>query len=235
MVEDGTVYAASATDPAFRLLGALEGEDGRQWTPLDQLPGACEDEAAARSVCTSTEVEGETFYRLDDKIANAWLRRKWERVVDALRRQAERAGGSTVDTGGDIDAGFHLPGEEDVPEDRRRGDAAGKRRSEIDAAAVVCSVLSEKRTQLFLKDIGIDFDDLTGKKKRKIDGAAQRVAAVTPETMREYTIGTTTPDRNADGTKKMMSPSARSVGNKSLEKVNRKGMRSMTSFFGKKK
>ena len=125
------------------------------------------------------------------------------------------------------------------------------------AAQIVCEYLSDSWQMEFLKVISLTRDDLSKQKKKAVSAPTSTpmsdkdtFAEVTPpptaqkrpfgeskmseaDKLMQYTMGSGE-SSSADKNAKKRKEAEKSVGLKRLSKVNTKGMKSMTSFFGAK-
>jgi len=112
----------------------------------------------------------------------------------------------------------------------------------VDALQLVCDYLSTEWKEKLCKEVGLTNGDLIGKKKIKpsptsdgqkktvINGQKRARGQEDADALLQYTTGSN--DLKAITREKKQKCVAKSVGLKRLAKVNTKGMKSMTSFFG---
>lgn len=221
---------------------------------------SCVEEGQLGHICEtlcSEQTDNVTYFKLSVSKTLVWLRRKQERVFQCFltqekqrrslqqrrEEQAKKLGGSSsISRGGSTSSTFHMP--EDsvsaaVPTSSQSStsdsDVISSKEADkfkMESIQVVSSYLSETWTEKLLESHEVTRDRVFGTTK-KTDKAS------TTTTMSHSTTSTTnisepTPTTVTPKPIKKLVPS-RSMGNKQLEKVNKRGMSSLTSFFGPSK
>ena len=230
------------------------------WQPLDQLlaavPEVVQQAVGAlqySNLCDSTHQMDMVFYKLDEGLVLQWLRHKQEKAYRVLesqrlsRKQQKRAtvlNDTTTTKGGAFSNTFHQEDEdEDDNVDNKENISATScsltavetREVLQHSVQVVCEYLNENWQRRFLQHMQMSQEDVVEmthpKKKRSWEGMAGSQEA---DALMEFTTGVFSKTCKDESPHKKAKPSVQSVGNKQLAKVNKKGMKALTSFFKKK-
>ncbi|CAM9798022.1 unnamed protein product [Ectocarpus fasciculatus] len=244
--QDGAVHAASRVDPLFLLLPVL-AKHATRWCPLAQAmaEGGCGSLRGLRhldadKLCDVNDRMGpdDLLIRINEESVLAWLAAKVERATRRFTELATGGGGESGWVGGGAAAGgagfardFQAIA---APMDARRQkevEAECKQR----ALEAVCEYLGDEWATKLAERFGTERGVLFGGKST----ATKKRKAVWEETAEA--------DRNLElshgsgGGQKAKAEAAAAAkakplshAQRSLAKVNKKGMKSISSFFGKK-
>jgi len=250
VVSDGKLYVHNAVDALYWVLAEQRApdDDGDNagmvkipWQPFEQLVVDVDIRRAIhpadqiRHLCETLSDERlpETQYRFSASKALRWLERKRELVVDCLRaelredrRRNQRKAAETQDT-------FFLPGEaggsSSAVNDETGLTETDESRLDRESLQTIRAYRTPEWARHLAKHLGLDDDEPAAASKAKTTAPA----SASTSKMSVYSHGSSF-DGGADEPEKA-APAPRTMGNKSLDKVNKRGMKSLTSFFGAKK
>ena len=260
VVKDGNLYVLNAVDPLFFVLHGCTTQSPNQstsWQPYDQtldrlVPDKIVRDCVAQSqmghlfetLCTE-QTDNVTYYKFAEAKALEWLKRKQDRVYQCLlsqekerkqRRQAllaRRPQGPSSNTGGkargSASATFYIPEDPMAApvvhnKDEEETSMSTMQKLKMESLQIVCNYLSEEWTDKFLNYMGVTFDQVFAQVQAKSGSLSTIVIPGTESTVM------TTPAKVTP--KPVRVEPARSIANKRLEKVNKRGMSALTSFFG---
>lgn len=203
-------------------------------------------------LCTD-QTDNVAYYKFSETKALAWLKKKQERVYQCLLYQEQqrqrrlqelltkRPQGSTSNAaGGSSSSTFYIPEDPMVAtptasQTRKDGVIPQKtlQNLRLESLQVVCNYLSDEWTTKLLSSMETSQDQVFASHQTTKalvattceDGASKNIYQNNNSTAHSTSSSTTTPKQ------KKVEP-ARSVANKRLEKINKRGMSSLASFFG---
>jgi hypothetical protein len=191
-----------------------------------------------------------TYYKFCPTKAVRWLERKQEVLYRCLVKQQQvqrlqegEIGNSSCQNnnrlGGSRSASFYLPDEDnpEVPVERSEPgaslsetglDMATEHRLKVESLHILTSYISPAWSKKYFDSLslGVTASVLTTSTTSK----PMETSLMTKNPI--LTVPITQKDSNTKSKHKILQPSVRSVANKSLDKVNKKGMKKMSSFFG---
>ncbi len=255
VVKDGNLYVFNPVDPLFFVLqGSCESQrQSTTWQSFDQtlerlvpdqIVRGCVMQSQLGHLCQTLcndQTDNVTFFKFSETKALSWLEKKRERVYQCmldqekqhqLRRQALLArrpqGSSTNRAGGSVSSTFFVPedpivsltspinGEEVIPHSTLQ-------RLKMESLQIVCNYLSEYWTEKLIESVKVPQDKVF---------ASSLIISNQATTINTGVVltSTTTPTKVTPIPMKV--EAARSVANKRLEKVSKRGMSALTSFFG---
>ena len=256
VVQDGGVHVGTRIDPLFLVLPLLE-KASQNYSPLDQILASPEMPHIAKlrqcrhlelaHLCDVSDVMGPDMplYRMNEAKVVTWLRRKMKRLTQALvadasaqQRIASNVDGFRTTQSGAAAAPDIATATHATITDEQRSAAA------LTAAQIVSDYLNPSSafgwsTKLAgacsLKAEQLSPTAIARAAKRKKEKELERRwddQSAATDTLRDITHGApaSKKQRTSEAAKKHQT-----VANKQLAKVNTKGMKSMMSFFGKKK
>jgi len=261
VVEDGSLYVMNVVDPLFFVLATAPVETNKtnaRWQPLDQTLDHLMENAVIREcifpeqlgnlcqvMCTE-QTDNVAYFKFSPDKAIQWLQKKQTRVYDCLlqqqqqrskRRQAllaKRPKSCASNTGGSVSSTFYVPEEEAAPKALTTATSNDTispkmlKQLKMESIQIVCNYLSEEWTTKFLASLEVTEDEVfeTTPVKNTTTNSHQATPAISSTT----TPAKVTPKPMAK--KQPLTETPRSVANKQLEKVNKRGMSALTSFFG---
>lgn len=246
---DPTSTAKIPWQPLDQCLSGLP-EEIRECVAESQLAHICE------TLCTE-QTDNVTYFKLSKTKALVWLRRKQERVFQCFLTQEERrraqekkrndkiekmGGGSR---GGSVSSTFHIPDDSvsarpSSPESSTSDNVISSKEAErfkMESIQVVTSYLSGVWKQALLDSLEVSEDRAFGTTAKPSATTTTTSAPTTSGLVKVTTTDTSTKVPESVPTVTPKQPKkpvikARSMGNKQLEKINKRGMTSLTSFFG---
>lgn len=253
VVKDGNLYVLNSVDPLFFVLRDCENQkQSMSWQPFDQTLEYLVSEQIIRDFVAESQLghicqtlcndqtDNVTYYKFSETKALVWLQKKQERVHQCLIRQDKERqyrrqellskrpqGSSSSRAGGSISSTFYIPEDPMVePCSQSKDDEAAAslktfQQLRLESIQIVCNYLSDAWTERFLNAVDVSEDQVFAQVQAKTS-----LPAVTNSTATR----TTTPVNVTPKAIKL--EPARSIANKKLEKVNKRGMSSLTSFFG---
>jgi hypothetical protein len=261
VVKDGNLYVLSPVDPLFFVLrgnGVAEGKKPTSWQPFGQaLEYLCHDKVVRDCVTESQlghlcqtlcndQTDNVAYFKFSDTKALTWLKSKQERVYLCLLNQeqehqrrlqgllANRPQGSNSKAGGSTSSTFYIPDDPmaaapSATQTSKEGLISHQTLQKLkwESLQVVCNYLSEEWTTKLLDAMEVSLDQVF------VPSQSTKVATTNYEAPKHSgaPIASTTTPAKITPKPKRVEPS-RSVANKRLEKVNKRGMSSLTSFFG---
>jgi hypothetical protein len=241
VVKDGNLYVLNRVDPLFWLLGLYSPtQEHKQWQPFDQVVESLPPEVRKSMVgkqiphlcqVLSTDQTGDVpYYKFKAEKALRWLQLKEERVYQCLLRQnlakqnlEKEKVVKTGRRGGAVSASFNMlddPMAAAPAEDYNA--VCDSKKLKIDSIQIVCSYISDEWSKEFIQSLGMDEEtvlEANSAKKVKPSYHSTKYAKVVEDTPKERT-------------KAKKVEESRTMGNKRLAKVNTKGMKSLSNFFG---
>lgn len=261
IVKDGNLYVLNPVDPLFFVLRDCSTTISKQmssWQPFDQTLEClvkgdeavqqCIEESQLAHLChtlCNDQTDNTTYFKFSESKTLAWLQKKQERVFECLMQQ-ERVRAAKLKeypswkdhVGGSISDTFYLP---DDPMAARP--SSSKQSNELDVSSpkiveklrmeslqIVCNYLSDEWTDRLLSTVQVAFDDVFARAKAKGTTSADASQSPCSADTNVTPAATCTPMKKVVQKPKAVE-SSRSVANKRLEKVNKRGMSSLTSFF----
>jgi hypothetical protein len=238
IVADGNLYILNKMDPLFWVLAhQVPDEQKRSWQPVDQILSSLSADIQNAVVpsqlphlfetLSNDQTDNVTYYKFSPTKAIRWLQRKQEVVYKCLLRQSKKQlereqhqqsqeakahGGSTSST-------FYMPDDPmvTVPSSATLVKECDTNQLKIDSLQVVSGYISKEWSpKLFLACSMTEATVLEEAPKPR------QAASVTP-----VHVKASEPEQ---APKKKIEP-ARTAGNKRLEKVNTKGMKTLGNFF----
>jgi len=245
---EGHVYTVTKVDQLFLLLPILSTV-ATKLSPYEQIRSEVESKSPGLgSLCTASSLslvcevsdcmgDDMLLYKLSPPLVLSWLSRKHSRVRKVLegRREMEDVRNRATDkmsfgegfvqegTGGD---------ENQVGNGEGEGKEGGKMKSteEEHAALAICEYLDGEWGGKFLDFVGVSRTVLEEKKSNtKRKNAWDKGRDVEADKIMKYTMGEFDGKAKEEGKKKVMESKVQ----KDLKKASR-GMKSLSSFFGKK-
>jgi ribonuclease H2 subunit B len=234
VLSNGALHVATRIDPLFFALAKLVS--GGKWQPFEQLeiPETIQkciaDKKQYQHVCqVNDQLGGDMLlYKLNDEKVLKWLTKKQERAYAVMKEDLL----NSTDQGPATSAmshGFNLVEEDDAqPQMTSTPTAASlsntdQLRIRQHSIQVVCEYLNPEWCAKWLEHLG---ENETGilktEEERKPAKRTWEVANVLDDTMNLVSV-------------EKQKPISQSAGLKRLQKVSKKGMKSMSSFFGAKK
>jgi hypothetical protein len=229
----------------------------QSWQPYDQfleqskLPREIAKvitEEQIQHICVTFDNE-ERYFKFNVDKALAWLQKKQERVLESLVRQDQRrrkrdennsnAAKHNDQAGGSISANFNfvkaapVAADPAVQENSKAASQPDTHALKIESFQIICNYLNETWSKKFIEHLGYTMEQVTNSAK-----TTRKSSSIVSNDIGTGSKGTIEEDStNESLTKKAAAnqktiSAARTVGNKRLAKVNKKGMRSIGSFFG---
>jgi hypothetical protein len=229
----------------------------QSWQPYDQfmeqskLPGEIANvisEEQIQHICLTFDNE-ERYFKFNVDKALAWLQKKQERVLKALIRQDQRrktnneknrnAAKDNDQAGGSISANFNFGKPTPVaaaPAVQENSKAASQPDTDalkMESFQIICNYLNETWSKKFIEHVGSTMEQVTNSAKttRKSSSIVSNDNGMDSKGTVEEDSTNESLAKKAAANKKTIA-AARTVGNKRLAKINKKGMRSIGSFFG---
>jgi len=225
LARDGDLLACTRIDPLYFLLP--RGRD--RWEPAGQILGRLPEavrgvlkEAQMGHLHDREEMFGEEMFRFSRERALVWLGKKHARATGAIRREAMATMGGREKA--DLEGHIIPEGEEEGGEDGLEEERA--RRSGLQ---VIGNYLTEEWFESLRGSLGIV------EEKEKEGGGSCAIVDVERAKMVQYTMGVDGVDDESSPTCLKKAIPLQSAGLKRLSKVDKKGMKSLTSFFQVKK
>eukprot|EP00752_Nemacystus_decipiens_P016423 g14680.t1 len=244
--QDGAVHMASRVDPLFLLLPVL-CKHATKWCPLDQAlaEGGCGSLRGLRyldanKLCDINDRMGpdDLLIRINEQSVLGWLSAKVERATKRFTELASGEGGESRWAGGSAESGGFAKEFRAIasPLDTSR-DKEVKAECRQRALEAVCEYLGDewatKLAEKFSTERGVLFGGKsTAPKKRKAVWEESAEADRNLELSHGSGGGSKAKAEAAAAATKAKQPM--SHAQRSLAKVNKKGMKSISSFFGKK-
>ena len=259
VVKDGNLYILNPVDPLFFLLRQSTLLQSSSWQPLDQTLEAlatnenirkCISKSQLGHLCASLcndQTDNVPYFKFSEKLALQWLHKKQELVYQVLLRQEmirdenrqklltrRPKGSSTAAAGGSVSSTFYTPEDEMAAKPAQTSDSGSSiispkklQNLKMESLQIVCNYLSDEWTTKLIESYEMSEHEIfpVPENKSVLDSSA--TATTCPPMSRD-------PDTaiSAKGTPKSKDVEpARSIANKRLEKVNKRGMSSLTSFF----
>lgn len=221
----------------------------------DKVVRDCVTESQLGHLCQTLcndQTDNVAYFKFSETKALAWLKKKQERVQQCLVQQEQarqrrldellinRPQGSTSKAGGSVSSTFY------VPEDPMAATPSTSQTTKdgvishgtlqqlkFDSLQIVCNYLSDEWTTKLLVTMELSHDQVFAPPQSQ--KATTTNGGDTSKNIYEKSLGapvssSTTPAKITPKPKK--AEPARSVANKRLEKVNKRGMSSLASFFG---
>lgn len=229
----------------------------QSWQPYDQfleqskLPREIANvisEEQIQHICLTFDNE-ELYFKFDVDKALAWLQKKQERVLESLVRQDQRrqksneknsnAAKDNDQAGGSISANFNFGKPTPVvaaPAVQENSQAASQLDThalKMESFQIICNYLNETWSKKFIEHVGYTMEEVTNSAKttRKSSSIVSNDNGMGSKgTVEEDSTNESLAKKEAANKKTIAA--ARTVGNKRLAKINKKGMRSIGSFFG---
>lgn len=233
--KDANLYLTTAVDPLFLLLQHEPVAD--QWQPWDQIVEGIDATLRAALPHDRNQLthlynrmpvdEQEVYYKFSTSKALAWLQQKFERVQETLVKQ-QKAQTNIASARSSTANNFHLGKQatsrstsQTTKEQQERQQALRRERDaqrcRAEAVQIVCDYLNETWKLRFLNHVNLDEELLeatVSAGKRAASSTGESAVPVPKKAKTTTLVRTTTP------------------GQKKLAKVNTKGMKKMTAFFG---
>jgi hypothetical protein len=241
VVKDGNLYVLNRVDPLFFALSQYgPSQEYKQWQPFEQVVESLPQEVRKAleekqmgHICLalSSEQSGDVpFYKFKADRALKWLRKKHDSVFQCLlqqnqakiRREKEKLS-KNGRSGGSVSASFNMPDTDPMAATPASGDVliTDTGTLKIEATQIISSYLTEEWSKRFIESIGMKKDVVTASNSVK-------KAKMTHYTTKHVQVEESPKQKKV----KKVVEQARTVGNKRLAKVNTKGMKSLSSFFG---
>lgn len=227
------------------LEGCISNENTRKCISQEQLGHLC------LTLCND-QTDNVVYFKFSQEKALVWLKKKQERVYQILLHQEKarserreriqrlcpKTSGSAA-TGGSISSTFCMPEDEMVakPVQTQNTPSPGAisvntlQRLKSESLQIVCNYLSDNWTAKLLESLQTSEDEIflvpAAKKSTEKENSVTTSSSVSHSLTKN--VDTTTPARVTPKIK--MTEATRSIANKQLEKVNKRGMSSLTSFF----
>lgn len=248
VIKDGNLYVFNRVDPLFWVLNlftTLGAESqSNQWQPFDQIVESLPQEVQKSLVqeqishlcqVLSTDETGDVpYYKFNHERALAWLKKKQGSVYRCLLRQCQAKQIQEKDKlslqgkdGGSISASFNMPDDPMAAAPDKATDDSNFNSQElkIESIDVISSYISEEWEKKLVASLGVNEatrnSAQSNKKKMKPKHSYDPTSHIVQESAKE---------QEEKKAKKLNE--ARTLGNKRLAKVNTKGMKSLSSFFG---
>jgi hypothetical protein len=260
VVKDGNLYVLNPVDPLFFVLGQSKQIQPSSWQPFDQTVEAlannenirkCISEAQLGHVCLSLcndQTDNVNYFKFSEKRALEWLRKKQERVYQVLLQQEKTRdenrqklldrrpnGFSNAAAGGSVSSTFYTPDDAMASKPTQTTSSGSGiippktlQSLTMESLQIVCNYLSDEWTTKFIESFEVSEDEVflnPSEKKATLD-SSPTATAYRPVSGDNGTILSA-----KDAPKPKNVEPARSVANKRLEKVNKRGMSALTSFF----
>jgi hypothetical protein len=237
IVADGSVYILNKMDALFWVLAhQVPDEQKRPWQPADQilssLPADIQNAVVPSQLphlfetLSNDQTDNVTYYKFSPTKAIRWLQRKQEVVYNCLLRQAkqqleqeqEQQSQEAVAHGGSTSSTFYMPDDPMVtaPSSGTSVRECDKNQVKIESLQVVSGYISKEWSSKFLLACSMTEASVLE------EAPKPRQAVMTPVHSQA-----SEPEQK---TQKKIEP-ARTAGNKRLEKVNTKGMKTLGNFF----
>lgn len=218
--ESGKIIVCTAIDPLFLVVPYLQ--KNHKYMLLDQLLmddefPSCVRLALCLKVCdninkiaNSKQCGNELAYRFDQEKVYEWLQNKVDRLVVTLEKKK-------VHVGEGARAATYVPSNKEQTADQKS--------YTLYAAGMISEYLPEGLSTSFLKHLGFDSKATEGVKPPKLK--KNNSAKETVEPTENYATAAT-------GAKKPTKPTKLTPGQRALSKVDKTGMKNISSFFAKK-
>ena len=234
--KDDNLYITTAVDPLFLFLQHEPVAD--QWQPWDQIVEGMDATLRAalphdRNQLTHLYArmpvdEQEVYYKFSTSKALAWLQQKFERVQETLVKQQKAQTNIASSSRSSTANNFHLGKQatststsQTAQEQQERQQALRRERDaqrcRAEAVQIICDYLNETWKLRFLNHVDLDkklLEATVSPGKRAAASTGESAVPVPKKAKTTTVVRTTTP------------------GQKKLAKVNTKGMKKMTAFFG---
>ncbi|GMI56597.1 hypothetical protein ScalyP_jg11973 [Parmales sp. scaly parma] len=257
VISDGKVFVATPIDPLFLVLPILASVASKL-SPFDQLvsevkekkllpdcgsgPGSsCLSEESLEKVCIVSDVMGDDMllYKFDEAKCLAWLVAKYERVLALLTEREGRKVANGTDKASAFDTSFNMGNDSSSTSTSTSTSTSSPKNSppklQKNAITMICEYLTSEWGEKLCSALNFkDTSILTtgnGSKKRKQVWDEEDTA----QKMEEYTMGrqgTTFDELNKEQIKKNEEEKKKEAQKQKLAKINTKGMKSLSSFFG---
>ncbi|KAL3944502.1 MAG: hypothetical protein SGBAC_001423 [Bacillariaceae sp.] len=242
VVKDGSLYVLNRVDPLFWLFTHYSPtEQSKQWRPVDQvvecLPNEIQkalntDQLPHLFEVLNSEAIGDTpFFKFVPERALKWLQQKHERIFKCLekqekakREQSKKKLSKSSRGGGSVSSSFYMP-EDTVASAPQQTETdptimsdTDIQRLKLDSAQIINSYLPAEWSKPVLDHLGL----------------TEIEVKATQEVRKPVVSPAASPDKSNDEPVKPKKKvvKAQTIGNKRLAKVNTKGMKSLSSFFG---
>ena len=251
---------SESSRPAFFLLRQSTQLQSSSWQPLDQTLEAlatngtirkCISESQLGHICMSLcndQTDNIPYFKFSEKLAVQWLHKKQEMVYQVLLRQEmtreddqkkfqkrRPKGSSPVAAGGSVSSTFYTPEDEMAAKPVKTSSHSSSTISpktlqnlKMESLQIVCNYLSEEWTTKLIESYEMSEQEVfpVTEKKSVLDSSASATTCASVSSRDTDTTGSA-----KDTPKSKNIELARSVANKRLEKVNKRGMSALTSFF----
>lgn len=247
VIKDGNLYVLNRVDPLFWVLALFPptAENQKsQWQPfaqiVDSLPREVRTSLIEDQIChlcqvlTADQTGDVPYYKFNHEKALTWLKKKQERVYQCLLRQSQAKEIKEKENlsiqskgGGSISASFNMPDDPMAVAPEKAGTTISSESQElkIESIDVISSYISGEWEKKFVDIMGMK------ETRQKVLQNSERSIKPIHSYNQSIAIGEeSTKEKEEKKAKKLNE--ARTMGNKRLAKVNTKGMKSLSSFFG---
>ena len=199
------------------------------------------------SLCND-QTDNVPYFKFSEKLALQWLHKKQELVYQVLLRQEmtreddqkkfqkrRPKGSSPAAAGGSVSSTFYTPEDEMAAKPVKTSSHSSSTISpktlqnlKMESLQIVCNYLSEEWTTKLIESYEMSEQEVfpVTEKKSVLDSSASATTCASVSSRDTDTTGSA-----KDTPKSKNIELARSVANKRLEKVNKRGMSALTSFF----
>lgn len=253
VVKDGTLYVLSEVDPLFFVLrDCTISKQPSKWQPLDQtleclvsdkLVRGCVQESQLghlfQTLCND-QTDNVAYFKFCESKALGWLQRKQERVYQCLLQQEtkrrerfqRRMDKRPVGSFGNSQAGSNVSSTFYMPEDpmaampsTERTETICTKQFKLESLQIICNYLSDEWTEKLIASLEVSYDHVFVSLKPPSNTVEGSTTHSNPAS-----LPTTTPAKVTPNPKKI--ELTRLVANRRLEKINKRGMSALTTFFG---
>lgn len=242
IVKDGNLYVFNRVDPLFWALSQNSpSKECKQWVGYEQIVESLpqevrksleENQIGHLCLALSPDQTGGDvpYYKFNAEKALKWLQKKYDRVYQCLLHQNQTKQMQEKEIiskkgreGGSVSASFHMPDADPMAATPKSDDVVSDTKMlKVEAAQVVSSYLSTDWSTKFLESISMNQEIVNTVSSAKKDNP--------PTSAKRTLVEDSSKEIQNKSIKKV--EQARTMGNKRLAKVNTKGMKSLSSFFG---
>ena len=262
VVSDSSLYVLNRMDPLFWILSLQSTDETikRSWQPFDQIKGQFSPEIQAIvppatqfphlfSVMCNDQTDNVAYYKFSPSKAVRWLQRKQEAVYQHLLTQEQarleakqKEQEAKVKTnGGSTSSSFYVPEDDLVSAAPTTSSKSTSSSIQVDTETIkvqslqiLSAYLTKEWTQKLLESLKLSESTVLlepKETKKKIDTTTTPPLASSSSS--SASSKSNIPDKPTSGKIKVNpKETPRTASNKRLAKVNTKGMKSMSSFFG---
>lgn len=249
VVKDGNLYVINRVDPLFWFFSHYSPtEKSKQWRPMDQVV-ECLPDPVQKALDTKqvpnlfqeliSEAMGDTpVYKFVAVRALKWLQKKHERIYQCLERQEQAKREKSKSKlniqksgGGSVSSSFYIPDEDPVSSAPQTDTTTTTtttlsdtdlQQLKLDSAHIILNYLPSEWSNCLLDHLGLA--DIHAKATTNKPKPVQNKPVVSPDKTTKEQQPVAKPNKKV--------VQAQTIGNKRLAKVNTKGMKSLSSFFG---